>query len=240
MNGADDQLRDLVAKWRAPGTLQSHEYRLVAILYAFATHPRDNFLLRKLLHLEGLTPDDVHPLIAAALAQNIGLTDIRDPRIERTKTLASKVADVIEMTRSTPDSVVDQLADIISVPNKPNLIAELDAKPIGAVDEGDDELVPIPAAASAVELMSLVGAKGLSADHVMIIGADDVNMKNVTPRTFYVGMTRARRSLHIVTAAQSGGGKFCHSYVDDVPPERCEYVIHTKGNGEQAVANKQA
>jgi ATP-dependent exoDNAse (exonuclease V) alpha subunit len=40
---------------------------------------------------------------------------------------------------------------------------------------------------------------------VIIIGFDNVNMSWVTRNAFYVAMTRARRSLHIVTALKAGG-----------------------------------
>ena len=53
---------------------------------------------------------------------------------------------------------------------------------------------------SAVELMTIVGSKGLSADHVIIIGFDNVNMSWVTRNAFFVATTRARRSVHLMTA----------------------------------------
>lgn len=52
----------------------------------------------------------------------------------------------------------------------------------------------------AVELMTIVGSKRLSADHVIIIGFDNVNMIWITKNAFYVAMTRPRKSLHILAA----------------------------------------
>ena len=53
---------------------------------------------------------------------------------------------------------------------------------------------------SAVELLTIVKSKGLTADHVIIIGFDDVNMKFVSKNAFYVALTRARKSLHLLTS----------------------------------------
>ena len=50
---------------------------------------------------------------------------------------------------------------------------------------------------SAVELLTVVSSKGLSADHVLIIGFDNVNMKWITKNAFFVALTRARTTLQV-------------------------------------------
>ena len=90
---------------------------------------------------------------------------------------------------------------------------------------------------AAVELMTIVGSKGLSADHVIIIGFDNVNMGWVTRNAFYVAMTRARRSLHIVTALKAGGAVRPHEYLDNLPDENLEFSKYTKGNGTLTLLN---
>ena len=82
---------------------------------------------------------------------------------------------------------------------------------------------------AAVELMTIVGSKGLSADHVIIIGFDNVNIGWVTRNAFYVAMTRARRSLHIITALKAGGAARPHDYLDALPDENLEFSKYTKG-----------
>ena len=66
-----------------------------------------------------------------------------------------------------------------------------------------------------MELMTIVGSKGLSADHVIIIGFDNVNIGWVTGNAFYVAMTRARHSLHIITALKAGGAACPHDFLDN-------------------------
>jgi len=76
--------------------------------------------------------------------------------------------------------------------------------------------------------MTIVGSKGLSADHVIIIGFDDVNMSRITKNAFYVAMTRARKSLHILTALKSGGARQAHNFLERLPDEHAEYYSYKK------------
>jgi len=82
----------------------------------------------------------------------------------------------------------------------------------------------------AVELLTLVGSKGLSADHVMIIGFDNQNMSWITKNAFFVAMTRARKSLHLITALGSGGSQRPHAYLDRLPSENTEFYKYKKSN----------
>ena len=82
----------------------------------------------------------------------------------------------------------------------------------------------------AVELMTIVGSKGLSADHVIIIGFDNVNMSWITKNAFYVAMTRARKSLHILTALKSGGARQAHDFLEQLSDEHAEYYSYKKSN----------
>jgi len=82
----------------------------------------------------------------------------------------------------------------------------------------------------AVELVTIVGSKGLSADHVIIIGFDNVNMSWVTKNAFYVAMTRARKSLHILTALQSGGAGQAHGFLDQLSDDYAEFYSYKKSN----------
>ena len=81
----------------------------------------------------------------------------------------------------------------------------------------------------AIELMTIIGSKGLSADHVIIVGFDNVNMGNwITSNAFYVAMTRARKSLHILTALKSGGARQAHNFLEQLSDEYTEYYSYKK------------
>ncbi len=67
-------------------------------------------------------------------------------------------------------------------------------------DEEEAELEEIQVKQlSAVELMTIVGAKGLSADHVIIIGFDNVNMNWVISDA--AGLRRSERLFEISSKA---------------------------------------
>ncbi len=101
-------------------------------------------------------------------------------------------------------------------------------------DEEEAELEEIQVKQlSAVELMTIVGAKGLSADHVIIIGFDNVNMNWVTRNAFFVAKTRARKSLHIITALKAGGAAGPHSFLEHLPDAHLEFSRYTKGTRTQ-------
>jgi superfamily I DNA/RNA helicase len=82
---------------------------------------------------------------------------------------------------------------------------------------------------SCVELMTIVGSKGLSADHVIIVGFDNVNMSWVSRNAFFVAMTRARKSLHTVTGLKAGGATEIHAFATKLPDGHIEFSKYTKG-----------
>jgi hypothetical protein len=62
----------------------------------------------------------------------------------------------------------------------------------------------------------------------MVIGCDDVNLSKTTPLTFFVGMNRARESLHLITSLKAGVANTIHPYVLSLPNDNCEYLVHRK------------
>jgi hypothetical protein len=56
------------------------------------------------------------------------------------------------------------------------------------------------------------------------MGCDDRNMPRTTPLEFYVALSRARETLHLVTSLGARGATAAHPYVYDIPERYCEYV----------------
>jgi superfamily I DNA/RNA helicase len=52
----------------------------------------------------------------------------------------------------------------------------------------------------------MVGAKGLSAKHVIVLGCEANNMERTTPLEFYVALSRARETLHLVSGDRDPEG----------------------------------
>jgi hypothetical protein len=64
---------------------------------------------------------------------------------------------------------------------------------------------------------------------VIIMGCDDSNMHEdkVSPLSFFVAMTRARESLHLITCLKARGTATA-THIADLPMSHCEYFSYTK------------
>jgi superfamily I DNA/RNA helicase len=134
------------------------------------------------------------------------------------------------------------LGQLMRLSSPEHLAAEMAEHPIaaafGALDREAVEAIETAGPMAAVELMSIVGSKGLSAYHVMIIGCDDVNLGRTNQLTFFVGMTRARESLHLIASMKAGGSTAIHPFLLGLPAANCEYVIYKKtGRRREKLAN---
>jgi superfamily I DNA and RNA helicase len=75
---------------------------------------------------------------------------------------------------------------------------------------------------SAVALNSIVGAKGLSADHVIVIGCDQVSLDRISSSAFFVALTRARKSLTLLMCVGGGGASLLHDFICSLSDEHSE------------------
>jgi superfamily I DNA/RNA helicase len=141
-----------------------------------------------------------------------------------------------------PEEKAARCAELVEVSDPAQLALELDADPMLSTSVADEGETPIEkgGGTSAVELLTIVGAKGLSAKHVIVVGRDDVNMAHTTPLAFYVALTRARESLHLITAAKAGGAKAAHPFLLDLPEEYCEFVVHKKSASAEKLVGQDA
>jgi superfamily I DNA/RNA helicase len=151
---------------------------------------------------------------------------------------AGKVREIID-SKSTVEEKTRLLAAHIAISDPKRLQTDLEknaidkqqAEAIEHQEEEDAELEEIEVRRMcAVELMTIVGSNGLSADHVIIIGFDSVNMGWVTKNAFFVAMTRARKSLHLITSLRAGGATRAHDFLDQLPDEHLEFCRYTKGS----------
>ena len=145
-------------------------------------------------------------------------------------------------SKKTADKKVEELSKDIQIDDLKLLQRDLerhanDKQRIEAIEHQDEEEAELEEIQvkqmSAVELMTIVGAKGLSADHVIIIGFDNVNMNWVTRNAFFVAKTRARTSLHLITALKAGGATGPHRFLDHLPDAHLEFSRYTKANRTQ-------
>jgi superfamily I DNA/RNA helicase len=229
--GAGDRLRDLVRQWSGIKLGRSGDYWRTATYAAVAWDPGDNLSTRKVLAHEDVDIDVVHDLLVTALDESRTLADVVSAKHSAILTKCKEVADALESNDLDDTQQVAAIKKVFPVANSAQLVDELVAHPLKRremlTDEGEEAL-EIGAVGAPVELLSLYAAKGLSAQHVIVLGCDDVNMKRIRPLTFFVALTRARKSLHLLVSAKAGGATAPHPFLFDLPAECCEYKVYKK------------
>ncbi len=234
LNGARDELFKLIAAYGTETRKFSDEYYKVLNYYSLANYPTNNFTFRKVLYHEAVRRDDLLTLLTLCFSEGKPLSAIDDKHIKNAIDKAEKVRDILD-SETTVNKKVETLAEHIQIRNL-NLLRqdlERDAKRIEAIEHQDEEEAELEEIQvrqmSAVELLTIVSSKGLSADHVIIIGFDNINMNWITRNAFFVAKTRARRSLHIVTALKAGGAVRPHAFLDHLPDGHLEFSKYMKG-----------
>jgi hypothetical protein len=230
--GVAIRLRQLVAEWSTVQNRPSPDYWRTAAYASVGWSDSNNFALRKVLYYEGVSRTTVHVLLDAALTTDKRLIDVLDRSYDLLRTKATEVAVICGEQNRSPEEKAAALAGLLPIAEPDRLARDLQHHPLDlfravAGDEAD-EVIETAGAMAPVELLSLVGSKGLSAQHVIVIGCDDLHLQRVSRLTFFVALTRARESLHLITCLKAGGSKGPHSYLLELPGACCEYAIRTK------------
>lgn len=231
--GAKDQLLEIVSKYKNEDKKYSEDYFKVINYYSLAKHPENNFTFRKILYYED---ELIDTLLPQCLANNTRFIELPDKLIQSIMKKVLEVQKIIDSQDSISDKVT-QLSKLIKIDDIERLSSEMVSNTMSDTavtsiehqeeEEAEQEELEIQKM-SAVELMTIVGSKGLSADHVIIIGFDETNMSWITKNAFYVAMTRARKSLHIITALASGGSKGPHNFIDSLPDQHIDFCSYKK------------
>src|SRR5439155_5293367 len=100
--------------------------------------------------------------------------------ISATEKAKAVEAVLVEERDSTEKAEV--LRGLVPIEDAHRLAADLDAFPVeGTAIEEEPEEVETAGAISPIEAMPMIRAKGLSADHVILFGFDQVNMGQASP-----------------------------------------------------------
>jgi superfamily I DNA/RNA helicase len=230
--GAGDVLRDWLKQWSVISNGKSSNYRLTLAYCAATGINADNYMLRRVLHYEGLTIDQVHLLLETAIQNECSLAEVESEFITKALAKCADISFIVDRSDLDWTAKVQLIGQIIQLSDAVRLVAELETTPIAggiiAVEDEADEVIETAGSSSAVELLTLVGSKGLSARHVIVIGCDDVNFKYTSRLAFFVAITRARESLHLITSLQSKGSQVPHPFLKDIPDENCEFKFYKK------------
>lgn len=233
------KIKNIVAKYQAENRYFSEDYYKILSYYSLANNPQNNFTFRKILYYENIAVAKVHELIEISMQNNQNFCDLEATEVKNVTQKANEIKTILEEADQTIEQKIESVANHISLSDKKRLKEDIERKAINQEEvteiehqeEEEAELEEIEVKKmGAIELMTIVGSKGLSADHVIIIGFDNVNMSWVTKNAFYVAMTRARKSLHILTALKSGGARQANDFLDQLPDDHTEYSSYKKSN----------
>lgn len=243
---ARGRLRALVAHRAASLVGHSADYRRVLAYCAVAWSPNDNFAVRKVLHYEHAPVAVVHQMIIQAIDQSAALVDVLSAEWDYITERTERVRSIAIDGNMSPDDRARALADIIAISDPTALAVELEEDPItdsqvSTSDEVEEvEAIETGGSIGAIELMTIVGSKGLSAQHVIVVGCDDVNLSYTSELAFFVALTRARHSLHLVASLQASGAKAADPFVFDLPDGACDYVSYTRSGGRRSLRDRAA
>ena len=230
---------ELIEKYKRKEHRYSKEYNKFCIYYSLSKNLSNNFLFRKLLYYEEVSTKRVHEIIQKGLQDKKDLCKfieydeiekilekcrVFDTTITETQLLLGYLMSEIEHKFSDFDiNSIRKDFEYQIESEKPLLQFEYDLLVSSKSQESETQAV------NAIDLLTIQGSKGLSADHIFIIGFDDVNMR-VTENAFYVAITRARKSIHIITACKSGGSNKSHDFLSKLSDSYLEFLTYTKSD----------
>jgi superfamily I DNA/RNA helicase len=228
-------LQDVIAEFTSETRAIHPIVQHIVDLYTLGKTPTDNYVLRKALHVSGHSAEECHPYIAKGLESDCFLCDMDVPAFKEILEVCRDIVAIFEedleederIARLQQHFAITQEIFEMLVKQFPNQGAGEASESETMIESEESEILRM----NSVELMTIVGSKGLSADHVIILGCDDQNMSYLSKEAFYVALTRARRSLHLITGLKCRGAQAQHPYIDEVPEECIEFCIHSKGGG---------
>jgi len=232
-----EKITSIVAEYQAESRYFSEDYCKILSYYSLANNAQNNFTFRKVLYYEKITGARIHELIESAIQNGQNFCDLESEEIKMAIQKCNEIKVILKSESSTIEEKIGSIANQISISDRNRLKEDISQKSINQEEvteiehqeEEEAELEEIEVKKmGAIELITIVGSKGLSADHVIIIGFDNVNMNWVTKNAFYVAMTRARKSLHILTALRSGGAKQAHNFLDQLSDDHVEFYSYKK------------
>jgi len=235
---AKEKIKRIATEYQIETRSFSEDYYKLLSYYSLANNPQNNFTFRKVLHYEGGSEEKVHDLLAESMQNNKNFCDSNEQEIKDALNKCNEIKTILDSEKAVAEKL-ERISNLISIADREKLQIDMEREAINQEEvarleheeEEEAELEEIEVKRmGAVELLTIVGSKGLSAEHVIIIGFDNINMNRITKNAFYVAMTRARKNLHILTALKSGGARQAHGFLNQLPGNHTEYYSYKKSN----------
>lgn len=230
--GARDTLRAAVRPYLSADEQLTEEYWRLVDYYQAGVEPSQNLAVRRVLFYERVPQDTVAALLLQALESKTRLCDLGDEIIDACLAKCAQVKGVLQSELAV-DEKAEKLEAIGGLGAAEALGRDLGIRPVGSFLDFEAESAAPEQAKSvgAVEITTIVGAKGLSADHVIVLGCDEVNLAPISRSAFFVALTRARKSLTLMACMAGGGATQLHEFVCSLPDEHVEALQARAGGG---------
>jgi hypothetical protein len=218
VGGTRQRLLDVLASILVIAGERSADFWKVRDYYALARDTRQNYFLRRVLLHEAVNQPTVTKLLRLCLDDAVDFVDLGHPQIEAFVERANLIRGVLE-SAAAPAEQAESIGEILPLIEPEALASDLEAVPIGKLPgpEEDPSRLGQVEIVGAVQLETIVGAKGMSADHVLVLGCDETNMNHITRNAFFVALTRARQSLTLLACMEGGGAENLHPFVRVLP-----------------------
>ena len=230
------KLRDVLSKYAPEDERPGPDYWRLRDYYYAGNDTSQNYSIRKVFAYEQLDRDVVASLLREALDRGVNLADLKHDTVKACLKKCAAIHDILEDSQTTRRSaeLVEALGDVT---DPDSLARDLERLPLGSTVDPDTESLDLEQkeVVGAVDITTIVGAKGLSADHVVVLGCDDVNLAKISRSAFFVALTRARASLTLIACPGGGGAKALHDFVLTLPDNHTQ-AFFAKAAGVQAYA----
>jgi superfamily I DNA/RNA helicase len=235
--GALQHLLELLAPYMVAEAELCGDYWDVRDYYYLAKEPSQNYGMRKVLAHEGVKQELVASLIKRAIAEESDFVNLGNEVVAACIETSRRVHEVIE-SGGTGTDLTERLLKLITVAEPDELARDFERAPLTKPADPDDDTPEFDqiGTVTPVQVATIVGAKGLSADHVIVLGCDDVNLKRTTRNAFFVALTRARRSLTLMACIGGGGATLLHDFVRLLPDDHSQ-ALYIKAGGANECAS---
>ncbi len=197
----------------------------------------DNLAFRRVMFFKELEKSS--EFVKEAYSNKMSLCSLEYDDIKIILKDIKEIVNIIHENKNNIDTLVDRLMDLAcleEIANKENLSKDR------LVKEIEDYKFSVDATKidglNAVELLSYQKCKGLSTDHVFILGFDDIYMSHVTPDAFFVAMTRAKNTLHLIMTMRMGANS-ANKYLDALPLSCIDFCKYTKSKGLETLGSRE-
>jgi len=233
VGGALNTLQGALSAYAIEDDRPGDAYWRLRDYYYAAVHPSQNYNVRKVLAHEGVEQDVVASLLKEALESGKNLADLGAEAITSALDKCSAIREIIDADLAPTDQA-KRIAGLLDA-DTAQLTKDLENMPIRSDVDADVESFDLEQkeAVSAVEVTTIVGAKGLSADHVIVLGCDDVNLDRVSACAFFVALTRARKSLTLMACIGGGGANVLHAFVCALPDDHTQAIYAKTGGAKE-------